>query len=249
MRNSGDAMKILVISDVHSNIYALNAILDFEEDVDLFCCAGDLMDYGTTPVEVIDCLINMRIPTFIVKGNHDLNVIETWRTGVHRLVTDQEFKWIHHNCNKININHIDYLMQLPETVCFEADGFKYLIKHQYNDSYETIQNCYQFNEFWCDQSLGNGSNYERRRIIFGHTHQQCIHILRDDMTWLNPGSASYRRPGDPDKTAQYMIIENGLIELKGIPYERGALLSEALDYKKHHSMMLSEIADFEFFFG
>jgi len=70
-------MKILVVSDVHSNIWVLNAILRFERDVDIFCCAGDMLDYGTTPVEVIECLKNIKILKYIVKGNHDLHVIET----------------------------------------------------------------------------------------------------------------------------------------------------------------------------
>ncbi len=242
-------MKILVISDVHSNIYALNTILSFEKDVDILCCAGDLLDYGTTPVEVIECIKSIEIPTYMVKGNHDLNVIETWWNGSYRFVTGQDYKWIHHNCKQINENHVDYLMQLPETIYFEADGYEYLIRHQYKESYETIENCHQFNEFWSEHSPQKDSNFKNRRIIFGHTHQQCIHILRDDQVWLNPGSTSYRRPGDTDKTAQYLVIQNGSVELKGIPYDRGALLAAALVHKKNNTMMPSEIADFEFFFG
>jgi len=242
-------MKILVISDVHSNIWALSAILSFEKDVDVLCCAGDLLDYGTTPVEVIDCLKSINISNYIVKGNHDLHVIETWKNGSYKLVSGREYKWVHHNCSRINEDHVDYLMQLPETIYFEADGYQYIIKHQYRESYETIDNCHQFNEFWSEHAPGKDSSYKNKRIIFGHTHQQCIHILRDDMVLLNPGSTSYRRPGDPDKAAQYMVIKDGSVELKGIPYERGGLLAEALVYKRNNSMMPSEIADFEFFFG
>ena len=39
-------MKVLVVSDVHANIAALNTILEKEADYDILCCAGDYTDYG-----------------------------------------------------------------------------------------------------------------------------------------------------------------------------------------------------------
>ena len=47
-------MKVLVISDVHANIRALDTILREEADYDLLCCAGDFTDYGISPREVLE---------------------------------------------------------------------------------------------------------------------------------------------------------------------------------------------------
>ena len=47
-------MKVLVVSDVHANIAALNTILEKEADYDILCCAGDYTDYGIYPAEVIE---------------------------------------------------------------------------------------------------------------------------------------------------------------------------------------------------
>ena len=49
-------MKIAVISDIHSNIYALNEVLTDIEDrnIDIIVCTGDLVGYGTRPNEVIE---------------------------------------------------------------------------------------------------------------------------------------------------------------------------------------------------
>lgn len=64
-------MKIAVFSDIHSNLEALQAVL---EDADaqgctrLFCC-GDVVGYGGSPNECCKILQEKRIPT--VKGNHD----------------------------------------------------------------------------------------------------------------------------------------------------------------------------------
>ena len=47
-------MKALILSDIHSNIYALEAIRAQEQDSDIVCCTGDLVDYGPYPKEVLD---------------------------------------------------------------------------------------------------------------------------------------------------------------------------------------------------
>ena len=66
---------------------------------------------------------------------------------------------------------------------------------------------------------------------------------------MNPGSISYRRPDDPEKNAQYMVIKDGKTEIKKISYDRSALYYEALIQKKRGQMLVTEIQDFMFFFG
>ena len=64
-------MKIAVISDIHSNIYALDSVLaDIEtKDIDMTVCTGDLVGYGTRPNEVIETLKKNKILT--IMGNYD----------------------------------------------------------------------------------------------------------------------------------------------------------------------------------
>ena len=70
-------MKVLVVSDVHANIAALNTILEKEADYDILCCAGDYTDYGIYPTEVIERFRNLK-NAHLVYGNHDLHVINTY---------------------------------------------------------------------------------------------------------------------------------------------------------------------------
>lgn len=42
-------MKALIISDIHSNVKALESIRKAEPDYDVIYCAGDLVDYGPLP--------------------------------------------------------------------------------------------------------------------------------------------------------------------------------------------------------
>ena len=71
----------------------------------------------------------------------------------------------------------------------------------------------------------------------------------NDRLWLNPGSASYRRPDDRDKRAHYMLIEDGDIRFGAVEYDRSAMLARAMDYVKKGTMLETDLQDAMFFFG
>ncbi|MCP5093955.1 MAG: metallophosphoesterase family protein, partial [Chloroflexi bacterium] len=195
-------MKTLIISDIHSNIHALNAILACEKDSDQIYCVGDLIDYGAHPKEVIDWARGNQIPC--VKGNHDQWVVMHYRDSkfLDTVPTDER-AWVHHNAGLLNDDDINYLEQLPETITFELDDIAYGMTHRYQD-YDEIVSLYDFDQFCWHQF-----NRNITRLIIGHTHRQAVRYLSDTTLWLNPGSASYRRKGDPDQTAHYIVITDG----------------------------------------
>ena len=244
-------MKILVISDIHSNIWALEAILNIEHDYDLICCAGDFVDYGTAPDKVINWAIKQK-NAYFVQGNHDLLTVKEWYKGEYKTITSSCYKWVHHNCERLNESHIDFLKNLPRCMRFEADNITYTLQHQYDHQYGIIQSRYEFNHFWQHQIpiAADEQLYQKERcLIFGHTHRQGCYMLEDQMRWLNPGSISYRRPDDPDKTAHYAIITDGKLSLKRAVYNSTPLLNEAKRFYKEKNMLETELQDFFFFFG
>src|SRR5271157_2669633 len=60
-------MKILIVSDIHANLEALEAVL--AEAHDELWALGDLVNYGPNPCEVVD-LIRLNA-SLVVQGNHD----------------------------------------------------------------------------------------------------------------------------------------------------------------------------------
>jgi len=64
-------MRIATISDIHGNLYALQAVLaDIErQGIDQLFCLGDLVGYGPYPNEVIELIRQRHIPT--IMGNYD----------------------------------------------------------------------------------------------------------------------------------------------------------------------------------
>src|SRR5208282_2666438 len=72
MRGS-DEVRVAFISDVHSNLEALEAVLDEVGRARVYCC-GDIVGYGASPNEVVRVLRDVGATCVI--GNHDLAALE-----------------------------------------------------------------------------------------------------------------------------------------------------------------------------
>ena len=64
-------MKALIISDIHGNWPALQAVLAAEADADQILCLGDLVNYGPQPKECVAWAMQLDSPSRIIQGNHD----------------------------------------------------------------------------------------------------------------------------------------------------------------------------------
>jgi putative phosphoesterase len=213
-------MKILVISDLHSNIHALEAIWSKETDSDLICCGGDLVDYGPYPKEVLDWVRAHDVR--VVMGNHDRAVARQYRQGRFlETLPREDRRWVNHNISQLDEGDIAYLEGLPLISTFSADGYEYGLTHMHqgDNGYGELKSLNQYEAF--RQARFAGAPYSR--LIMGHTHRQGVHYLKDDLLWLNPGSVSYRRPDDPDKAAHYATITDGKISLGQVPFDHGHL--------------------------
>jgi hypothetical protein len=62
-------LKLLILSDLHGNWPALEAVLAAEESWDAVACCGDLVDYGPNPAECVRWVA--KNAEFRVRGNHD----------------------------------------------------------------------------------------------------------------------------------------------------------------------------------
>ena len=228
-------MKALILSDIHSNIVALEAIWAQEKDCDFICCTGDLVDWGPHPKEVIDWIQAHDVLT--TQGNHDQWVSMNYRRGdIGTAVALKKRGWEHHNAAQLSEADIRYLESLPEAVTFEFDGIQYGLTHLVKD-YDELLSLHQFEQF--RQHRFGGKPFSR--LILGHTHRQAIRYLDDDLLWLNPGSVSYRRRDDPDQTAHYMTITNGRIQFHRLDYDFSSLYKfvQKIEIKEQHKTSAS----------
>lgn len=236
-------MKALIISDVHSNIYALEAIWAREQDSDIVFCAGDLVDYGPYPKKVLNWMREQDVTC--VQGNHDRVVAATFRSAAGGLegVPVAERTWARHNASLLDAEDIAFLEQLPRAITLELDGIFYGMTHWYRD-YEEIVSLHAFFQFRA-QTFRSEDSAAPTRLIFGHTHLQAVRYLSDILLWLNPGSVSYRHGDDPDQAAYYATITDRTISLQRLPYDMTPLRR----YIQGVSLKETEIGETEYYFG
>ena len=214
-------MKILFISDIHANYPALEAVWKKESDSDMILCAGDLVDWGFYPREVLDWCRAHNV--LAVAGNHDHDMIR-WYEDEN--ATELEGTIAQQNLEQLTQEDIAYLKALPEsrTVC--AENFAFYLKHYYSmeadnrnallDRWNRYESKMAFDETWPgDVTAPN------RVILTGHSHQCYLYQVGQGSYFLNPGSISYRVCSDSRaKGADYAVLQDGEFRLRHVDYDR-----------------------------
>lgn len=203
-------MKILVISDIHGNLAALEAI---HEDADMIFCLGDIVNYGPYPK---DCLARVRnLTDSVVRGNHDNAIGRDMDCGCsskYKALSDVGkifTKGALHKSEK------DFLGNLPIMLKKEIDGKKFLLSHGSpgGDIYKYLR----------PDDVNTNSELEKEVkdtdadfVFIGHTHLPMVRKIQG-VTVVNPGSIGQPRDGIP--MASYAVWEDDRIEIKRISYD------------------------------
>lgn len=212
-------MKIAVISDIHSNIVALKAVLEDikKHDVHEIYCAGDLVGYAPYPNEVIELIKSNNIPT--VLGNYDDGV------GYDRFVCGCDYK--DEKAQELGVQSItwtkkqtteenkDFLRNLPQELRFNKDRYEIVIVHgsprRLNEYlYATLPDDI-FREL-LDESKADV-------LICGHTHKP-YHLEFGGRHVINAGSVGKPKHGNPQAVYAIIEIKNTLsVEFNYVNYD------------------------------
>ncbi len=216
-----------MISDIHGNMDALDAILGDARGFDDIVFLGDLVDYGPQPAEVIDILKSLGARG--VRGNHDhavgYNVDCRCGREIHWLST-----WFRENytLRLLSKNDIEYLRKLPVTLSMQSDHYgRVLLVHGsprnnlYGYLYPWLDNNTMLRELTTGSRLSNKAVYkpiDAGLVLVGHTHYQFLRVI-SGIHVANPGSSG--QPRDMDPRAAYMILdaETGYLEFRRVRYD------------------------------
>jgi len=198
-------MRILVVSDIHANWPALEAI---NEPHDVCLCLGDLVDYGPDPAACVRWV--MENASYAVRGNHDHGVAQGVFVGGdrgYRYLTraTRPLMW-----GALGPDERRYLLQLPLTQRFTLGGKRFLLVHG------TPRD--PLDEYLMKDPATWAKRLRRADadiVCVGHSHMQ-FNLMVDGVVVLNPGSVGQPRDGDP--RAAYAIIEDGRISLRRVEY-------------------------------
>ena len=200
-------MRILIISDVHANIEALQAL---NERYDYLICLGDLVDYGPSPREALQFLRERA--SYVVRGNHDTAVgfrVDCQCMPPYRelSIATREYMW-----EVLGEDDLAYLRSFPVNRTLELGGARFYLCHA-----APSNNLYRYLPYdspdavWQDEAARVDADF----ILIGHTHQQFVKPIGQKI-FVNPGSLG--QPKGVGPVACYAIWEDGQVELKRIPY-------------------------------
>ncbi len=217
---NGNNMKVLIISDIHGNIWALEKILKTEE-YDILICLGDLVDYGPYPDEVVQMIKDKA--NYTVMGNHDYSLaFETDCPGTteeYKKLTLELRKYFNYNLSKESVS---YLKSLPLQISVEIQGKKlHLVHSSVKDPLGDYVTFKQDIELIKDKMLpeDKGTNF----VLYGHTHLAGVMNI-NGIGIVNPGSVGF--PRDIPYLPTYAVFENGTVSFKKIDYDVQKLISE-----------------------
>ena len=202
-------VKILVLSDIHANWYALEAILA-KEAYDSLIFLGDAVDFGPNPRKCIRFLMNSYKGAFWgVRGDHDHAMAYGIGCGCSTELSSLSNITRDWGESILTSEEVGFLRRLPLDNRFSIDGLNfYLVHDPHKEKALRDINSYEMREF--------DSENECDFILIGHSHKPFIKRL-GSTTVLNPGSAG--QPMDFNPRASYAVIENGEATIKRIKYD------------------------------
>ncbi len=203
-------MKILVISDIHANITALEAVLNAAGENDAVWCLGDIVGYGADLNECVERV--QSLPNLLcVKGNHD-HAISNIESLVEFNITASEAIMLSRKL--ISDRSIAFLQALPELVTTD------LVTLAHGSPRNPIW------EYILDNHVAveNLTNFSTQLAFVGHSHLPLMftnvdggkHMSRQypvpgetmritGRTILNPGSVG--QPRDNDSRSSFGIFD------------------------------------------
>lgn len=218
-----------IISDIHGNLEALEAVLaDIDQqDVSEVYCLGDVIGYGPNPRECIDLVMDRCQLTIL--GNHDQAALfdpEGFNAGAERAIF-----WtrsvLESGDSKSNERRWEFLGELPR-VCRE-DEFLFVHGSARNP----------LNEYVFPEDIYNQRKMERifslveKYCFQGHTHIPGVFTeqlnflspeeiefrfeLGEEKILLNVGSVGQPRDGDP--RACYVLLEDKQVQYRRVAYD------------------------------
>ncbi len=194
-------MRILIISDIHANWHALEAILE-KESFEHLIFLGDAVDFGPNPKECTRFLMKSSTGCFYgVRGDHDHAMAYGINCQCIKELRDLASTTRHWGEDMLVSDEIGFLRRLPFHDSFDIEGLNFKILHEYDG---------------LNYNFDFKSEDTEAFILSGHSHKPFLTRI-GNKTFLNPGSVG--QPRDFNPRASYAVIEDGEPSIKRVSYD------------------------------
>lgn len=219
-------MAYLILSDIHGNLEALNAVLaDAEGRYDCILCLGDVVGYGADPNPITEWI--REEATAVVRGNHDRACSGEESLEFFNSAARASAIWTRRNLTDENRTYLQQLQRGPLRI-EEPHGSFQLVHGSPTDEdqYVTERADAEMILSWLTE----------RVTFFGHTHLQGgflmgpkgtmriqawkgLQIEPDYQYLVNPGSVGQPRDGDSRAAYALYDLEHNYVEYRRVEYD------------------------------
>jgi predicted phosphodiesterase len=194
---------LAILSDLHGNLPALEAVLADLGTADGVVCCGDLVGYYPEAPAVVDRIRGLG--AVVVRGNHELMV-----TGARAVPPDRARYYATAAARRaLSPDQLAWLAALPSSARLERDGLALEVRHASPWDEETY--------LYPDSDLGRVALAEGTWLLLGHTHYPMLRRVGGGFV-ANPGSVG--QPRDRDPRAAYAVLDtaSGRWEQRRVAY-------------------------------
>jgi diadenosine tetraphosphatase ApaH/serine/threonine PP2A family protein phosphatase len=230
---AGGRVQILIVSDIHSNLEALDACLNAAPAYELAINLGDIVGYGASPNEVTEH--SRKLGKHFVRGNHDKAVAGLSDLKDFNPIAGLAALWTREKMTPENMEWLRSLPQGPVEIP-ELPGFQFVHGSPVDEDEYVVT---------MDEALGPLTQSQSRTIFFGHTHLQggfytdasgnhtvhpeyqtvgktesCELALQSDVHYMiNPGSVGQPRDGDWRAAFATFDTDTRVVSFHRVPYD------------------------------
>lgn len=230
-------MRIVVVSDLHSNLVALDAVLEAVGSFDQVWCLGDIVGYGPRPNEVVSRLASLK--HLAVAGNHDYAALGKIQTDDFNPYARFAAEW---TTNALAADTRAYLGGLPTIIV--SGEFTLVHGSPRSHVWEYILSA--------AVAEANFEHFDGPFCLFGHTHVPSVFALSPDGElfarridgdgelplaqpgWrflLNPGSVGQPRDDNPLASCLLIDTDERTAKWRRIPYNVAVTQEQMRDAK------------------
>jgi putative phosphoesterase len=199
-------LKIALISDIHANLIALEAVLKHarKHGVDEIWNLGDSIGYGAFPDQVIRRLQSEKILSIV--GNYDLKVLKInkkraqWKKTKHPLKLAM-FEWTYQQLSKKSRKIIT---EFPRELTLKRKGCRLLLTHASPASIDEPL----FPETPKKRFAELARTVDVEMVLCGHSHIACVRTAKG-VSFANPGSVGRAKFGDPRASYAQIVFTKG----------------------------------------
>jgi predicted phosphodiesterase len=216
---------LAILSDIHSNVHALDAVLAEcrRRGVTDYCCLGDVVGYGAYPAECVQRIRDLACP--VVQGNHDAYVASG---RLDSDVSPLAKAGVEYSISKLSKADREWLGALP---------YVYRWKENVTLVHSSLNEPEEWHYVRICRMAEDSFEYQKTPLcFFGHTHvsqifrrhgssrpepseQNSVTLVNGDLYLVNPGSVGQPRNGMSH--AQFAVYdpEKKKVELAHTAYD------------------------------